>query len=163
MFSALAVFGTLALAVFIVRRLEYPCAWLLFLPLFDAIRLGQPGVLMLALLLTRFALLAPLIKPFAALPLLGRWRAFLLAGLVGLLTIVVAPGAWAEYLARIPELSHRLSTELHLQLSPVVMAAGLIGIVVIAVKRRDEAPWLSIAALWPAFEYHYGILALPLG
>lgn len=92
LFSALAVLGTLALAAFIIRRLDYPWVWLLFGPLFYSIRVGQPGVLMLALLLTRFAPLAPLIKPFAALPLVGRWRPFLLAALLGLLTIVAAPG-----------------------------------------------------------------------
>ena len=150
-------------AVYALRRATLPLYWLIYPPLFVGILLGQPSVLILALLVSPAAFLAPVIKAIGGIPLLWRPVHAVAAAAVGIAAILIAPGLWREWLTRLPELSARLQGELHGGSPWWLVALGAIALIVIIRYRREHAPWLAVAALWPLPEYHYGILALPTG
>jgi hypothetical protein len=152
-----------AAAVYALRRAGLRLYWLIYPPLFVGVLLGQPSVLILALLLSPAAFLAPVVKAIGGIPLLWRpWHA-VAAAVVGAAAILVAPGLWREWLARLPELSARLQAELHGGSPWWLVGLGAIALLVIIRYRPEHAPWLAVPALWPLPEYHYGILALPTG
>jgi hypothetical protein len=157
----LTVLICLAAGALIIRRFGYSWLWLTYPPLATGILLGQPGVAVVALLITRFAAAAPLIKPWAGIPLLFRPRRALLAVALAIATFVAASGLWLEWIRRLPELSARLSSELHGGVPLWANALGAIALFVIWRQRPSEAPWLAVSALWPFPEYHNAILALP--
>jgi hypothetical protein len=152
-----------AAAVYALRRAGLRLYWLVYPPLFVGILLGQPSVLILALLLSPAAFLAPVVKAIGGIPLLSRpWHA-VAAGAVGIAAIIAAPALWRDWLARLPELSTRLQAELHGGSPWWLVGLGAIALLVIVRYRPEHAPWLAVPALWPLPEYHYGILALPTG
>jgi hypothetical protein len=157
----LTVLICLAAGAFIIRRYGYSWLWLTYPPLATGILLGQPGVAVVALLITRVAFAAPLIKPWAGIPLLFRPRLALLAVALALATFAAASVLWLEWTRRLPELSARLSSELHGGVPLWANLLGAIALFVILRRRPSEAPWLAVSALWPFPEYHNAILALP--
>ncbi len=161
LWRSLSVLVSLAAAVYVLRAIRLPVYWLVYTPLTVAIILGQPGVLVLALLVSPLAAGAPLIKAFAGLPLLLRWREAVVAVGLGLATMVLASGLWLDWLRRLPEISTRLANELHGSQPPSLIALGGIALLVIIWRRPQHARWLAISALWPLPEYHYAIFALP--
>lgn len=156
-----AVLGMLLVGAWMARRLEISIAWLAYPPLAVGVLLGQPGVLVAGLLLGRSAALAPVIKPWAGF-VLGFWprRAIVAAG-IGLITVAVAPDLWLRWIERLPELSARLSSELHGSLPLWVPAVGGVALIVIWRIRPAQAPWLAVSALWPYPEFHNAIVAMP--
>jgi hypothetical protein len=152
-----------AAAVYALRRATLPLYWLIYPPLFAGIILGQPGVLILALLVSPAAFVAPIIKATGGIPLLWRPAHLVAAGFVVLAAVLVAPALWRDWLGRLPALSTRLETELQGGSPGWLVALGAVALLVIIRYRPQHAPWLAIPALWPLPEYHYGILALPTG
>ncbi len=148
-------------SVWLVRRLGLPLWWLLFPPLFHSMWNGNPQTIALALLVAGgpvAASIAVLIKLYAGIPLIGRWRDAAVAGVVLAVTLLVLP--WQLYL------DQGLGVGSHLQTAwngsawrfPV-----LIPVVVLAlwVLRRDGAAWWAVPALFPATQFYYVAMALP--
>jgi hypothetical protein len=152
-----------AAAVYALRRAGLRLYWLIYPPLFVGVLLGQPSILILALLVSPAAFLAPFVKAIGGIPLLWRpWHA-VAAGAVAVAAFLAAPALWREWVARLPELSTRLQAELHGGSPWWLVGLGAIALLVIIRYRPEHAPWLAVPALWPLPEYHYGILALPTG
>lgn len=158
-------------AVWIVRRLGLPWYYLAFPPLVQGVLAANPHVPLLALALIGHPLvaaMAPLHKIYFIVPLIGtrRWRAVVLTLLVFGATVVVAPGLWRSYLERLPMISARILEE-SLGGYSVWTVAPLVVVVVVAllVIARDDLPttgWLAVPALWPATQWFYATLALPV-
>ncbi len=162
LWRVLSVVVCLAIAVAILIRVRLSMVWLAWPPLAVGILLGQPGVIILGLLLSPLAFIAPSIKAWAAIPLLGRPRMLLVSVIFGFLTVVLLPGLWLSWFDRLPELSARLVNELHGGIPLWASVVGGIAAVVIWYYRRSEAFWLGVSAVWPFPEYHNAILALPV-
>jgi hypothetical protein len=153
----------IGLAVVILRRLKLGWWWLAYPPLTIAIFLGQPGVIVLGLLLLGGAWFAPAIKVYALVPLVvaRRWKTALAGVAIIAATFALAPALWLEYLRQLPALTERLYAELHDSPNiPLSITAAVAFLVVWRLSPRI-APWLAIAALWPTWEYHYAIYSLP--
>ena len=148
-----------AAAVLTLRRLSLPAWWLLFPPLVEGVVVGNPDILVLALLLTAAAPLAVLGKAYAAVPLvvLGRWKPLIVAAAVVVATIPWLP--WGMYL------DHGVFVVVANQAEgrSAIGAPWLIPIVAIALVSfgRRRAAWLVVPGLWPSTQLHYATLALP--
>ena len=152
--------GGVVASTWLVRRLGLPLWWLLFPPLAHAMWNGNPQAIALALLVAGGSLaasLAVLIKLYAGIPLLGRWRDMVVAGTVLAVTLVVLP--WPLYL------DHGLGIDAFTDswngsawripvLVPVVALS-------LWVLRRDGAQWLAVPALFPVTQFYYVAMALP--
>ena len=122
---------------------------------------GNPQTIALALLVLGgpvAASLAVLIKLYAGIPLIGRWRDALVAGVVLAVTLLVLP--WQLYL------DQGLGVGSHLQTAwngSAWRIPVLIPVVVVAlwVLRRDGAEWWAVPALFPATQFYYVAMALP--
>src|SRR5439155_190270 len=94
--------GSLALAIWTLRRIGLPGYWLAFPPLFQAIQLGHPEVLVLWLLVSGGVAsgLAAVIKPYAGFALLAElfWAVPIpgatLAGLLAEVALLQAARRW---------------------------------------------------------------------
>jgi hypothetical protein len=71
---ALWVALSVAAAIGIVSALRLPLYWLLFPPLVAAVWSGNPHIVVVVLLLGRAAFLAPILKIYGAVPLIGERR-----------------------------------------------------------------------------------------
>jgi hypothetical protein len=104
-------------AVWIVRvRLGLPWWWLAFPPLAEGLWSGNPGIILLALVLSgRWWLeaLAPLLKLYGAVPLGAqlRWRSLVAGGALILATIAIAPSLWGTFVADFGAITERLLAE----------------------------------------------------
>jgi hypothetical protein len=163
LFAALMIIASLVAAAVALRTLGLPAWWLLFPPLVQAITVGNPDVIVLALLVSGSRVggaLAVLFKVYAAVPLLvlGRWRELAIALVVVGVTLPVVP--WAAFLSHdvLGTLSHQshggLSAWVWLPLVPI----AVLGLV--AVGRR-RAAWWAVPTLWPDTQVHYSLLAVP--
>jgi hypothetical protein len=158
--TLLWMIGGVVASVWLVRRLGLPLWWLLFPPLAHAMWNGNPQSVALALLVAGGSLtasLAVLIKLYAGIPLLGRWRDLVVAGTVLVVTVAVLP--WQLYL------DHGLGIDAFTDswngsawripvLVPVVALS-------LWVLRRDGAQWLAVPALFPVTQFYYVAMALP--
>jgi hypothetical protein len=146
-------------AAWAIRRLHLPLWWLLFPPLFDALIVGNPDALVLALLLVRGPLagLAAVLKVYALLPLLlqRRWVALVLAGAVGAFSLPQLP----NFLAAIDIVRSTLDTTAKLSAWGTVFIIPVI--VALWFLRRRGAEYLVVPTLWPNTQSHYGTMALP--
>jgi hypothetical protein len=166
-----AAFGILLLAasvvasVFLLRRLHLPYWYVLFPPIFEALIVGNPNVIVVALLVAALPVtdvVATFLKAYAALPiaLLNRRRSivWLVIGLV-----VTAPFLpWASYFSHAAELVTVLNVQSeggHSALSVPILIP--FAVVALAFLGRKRAAWLVVPALWPATQMHYSVLALP--
>ena len=148
-------------SVWLVRRLGLPLWWLLFPPLLHSMWNGNPQTIALALLVAGgpvAASIAVLIKLYAGIPLIGRWRDAAVAGVVLAVTLLVLP--WQLYL------DQGLGVGSHLQTAwngSAWRVPVLIPVVVLAlwVLRRDGAAWWAVPALFPATQFYYVAMALP--
>ena len=158
-----------AAAAAIVSRLGLAWWYLAFPPLVQGVASGNPQIVLLASLLLGAGPVAAVLKVYAVVPLLaeGRWRALLLVALVFAATIALAPTLWLNYLNDFAAISATLSSEAHGGLSawaqpwPLLLATAA-ALVVIAWHDRRAAGWLAVPALWPASEYHYATMILPI-
>jgi len=147
-------------AVWAVRRLGLPWWWLLFPPLFEAVIVGNPDALVLALLLVRgpAAGLAAGLKVYAVVPLLleRRWSAVAVAAIVSLFSLPLAP----QFIASLGSVSAVLDQQTaHLSAWGTWLVVPTI--VALAVLRRHGAAWLVVPALWPNTQRHYAAMSLP--
>ena len=154
-------------AILIVRRLRLPLWWLLFPPLNESVAVANPHVVLLALLILGGGWLAPAIKVYAFVPMLGerRWRqiAMALGAFAG--TLIAAPGLWWHWVTNFGAINARLVAEAQdgWALTGPAVILGIVPILAIA-WRKDlrTAGWLVIPAAWPASEFFYSTLAMPV-
>lgn len=158
-------------AVYTVRRLGLPWWWVAFPPLISGVLAGNPSPLLIALLVAAHPIaksLAVLLKVYAVVPLLGerRWRAIMMAVGLALVTVLLAPGLWVEFLA-----GSGARTELVLRESkggfsafgnPILLLGAGAALVVIARRDLRVAGWLAPIALWPGSQFHWSTLAMPV-
>lgn len=162
-------------AIYVVRRLRLAWWWLLFPPLVSGVLSGNPSITLLAALLTAqpaVKAIAPLLKVYAVLPILlerpdRRNRALLITAGAVLLTVVSWPGLWAQFLtgmgAREAQLMHESAggfSAYQYGLGVTVLVA--IALTILAFVDRRAAGWLAPIAIWPASQFHWSTLAMPL-
>lgn len=159
-------------AIYVVRRLQLPPWWILFPPIVSGVLSGNPSIALLAGLLASSPLiqaLAPILKVYAGLPLvgLGRWRAIGLAIALTALTVVLAPGLWGQFFTGSDAREAQLMSEsaggfsaFQFGLLPTAFTILVLG--VFALVDRPAAGWLAPIAVWPASQFHWNTLALPL-
>lgn len=158
-------------AVFIIRRLSLRWWWLLFPPLVIGVGSANPGVILLALLLLRHPVAeaaAAGLKVYAVLPLVAnrRWAGLMVAVVAWGLSLALFPSVWIAYFAQGGAVVGRLVQEANggtgatavLGLIPLTLLA----ILLIAWLDRESAGWLVVPALWPAGQFHYSVMALPV-
>ena len=157
------VVGSAALAIWTLRRLGLPGYWLGFPPVFGAILLGHPEVLVLWLLVLGGAIsgLAAAIKPYAVLALLAerRWRAVLLAAAVVVITAAVLP--WPRFINEFPEIRATIESQAYGDSvfgQPVLMLIAIIALGSLGLRR---ALWLATPLLWPAAQPIYKVVSVP--
>jgi hypothetical protein len=165
-----AVMASGLAALYVVRRLGMAPYWLWFPPIVEGIISGNPSIVLLALLLSGSRVaqaLAPLVKPYAAIPLAceRRWKALGLAGGLIALSLLAWP-LWGTYLGQAGSIAARLSVEAGGGLSGsdngVVFFLGIAALVALARTDLRAAGWLVVPALWPATQFHYSTLAMPV-
>ena len=158
-------------AVWVLRRLHIPLWWLLFPPISEALFSGNPQLIVLGMILADRSWLAAIgtaLKVYAFIPLAGegRWRAIGLAVLVNGATVLIAPGLWARYLNLLPMISGRIEYESGQGFSafyvPMLLGATVTALIVLALRKRRVAGWLTVPATWPASQFHYSTMALPV-
>lgn len=163
--TALAwIAACLAVALLAIRALHLPLWWVAFPPIADGIMVGSLDVVVLGLLVIwggRLGALAPLLKIYAFIPMVGerRWRAVVVAaGLVAISGLVLP---WGDWFARLPEISRNLaqtSATTSVYGSPVLMVVGVIALAAIGLPR---AGWLAVPVLWPSTQPHCLAVSLP--
>lgn len=159
-------------ALYVVRKLQLPMWWLVFPPIVSGVLSGNPSVVLLAALLASSPVIqaaAPILKVYGGLPLLGngRWRAIGLAIAATALTVLLAPGLWRQFFDGSTAREAQLMGESAGGFSAFqfgILATGLtaFALVVLAYIDRREAGWLAPIAIWPASQFHWNTLALPL-
>jgi len=162
-FAACLGLASLAAAVVIVRKVRLPLYWLFFPPLVEAVNAGNPHVIALALMLTSGRPVASIIKVYFVVPLLGerRWRALAVLGAMCAITVVLWPALWSTYIREFWSVADRLQREAGggfsvsgVAIIPVAIALASLG--------RSRAGWLAVPAIWPASQFFYASLALPV-
>jgi hypothetical protein len=159
-------------AVYVLRRLGLPAWWLLFPPIAECLISGNPSLPILALLVATewpARALAPVVKVYALAPLLGErdWRSVGLASCLLALTGILLLPQWLVYIGNFGAISGRLFAQAGGGFSgasdPRLFIAGVLGLACLALIRDWRAVgWLIIPALWPATQFHYSTLALPV-
>lgn len=170
LFGVISFIVSAPAAVWIVHRLRLPWWWLLFPPLVQGVLLGQPGIWVLALLLTTHPAaeaLAAAFKIYALVPMVARLRlvGILLFGGAMLASVAVFFDLWALWAQQgaavasrlVGEASGGVGASAHWWLIPPTVAA----IATIAWLDRRAAGWLAVPALWPSAQYHYPVMAMP--
>jgi hypothetical protein len=158
-------------AVYVVKRLGLPWYWLMFPPLVEGVLAANPSIPLLALLVSPRLVghaIAPLIKIYSVLPLIGeRRRTALMCSAAALALSIVAWPLWAEYIGQAGFTSARLVQEAGGGFSgfqsPALFVIGLASIgALLALRDRRAAGWLVVPAIWPASQFHYATLAMPV-
>lgn len=160
----------MAASVAVLRRLRLPPWWLAFPPLVEGIYSGNPhlAVLFLVVCLPAWSWLAPVLKVYAVVPMIGerQWRSLALAGLVFAASLVLVPGLWSTYGEGFTAISARLQVEAFGGFSayrdPLLLAITLGALALLALVDLRAAGWLAVPAVWPATQFHYATLALPV-
>lgn len=162
---------TIGSAFYTLRRLGLPFWWVMFPPMTQAVFVGNPHVVCLALLLSGSSALwalAPAAKAYAVLPMMGegQWRAIGIFALASAVTVVIFWPLWAQYGADYAQIQAWISNatwggfSATRDLRLFVVVAAVLG--ALALIDRRAAGWLAVPALWPAAEYFYATFALPL-
>lgn len=213
--ASLTIFLLLSLATAwaALRAVGLPAWWLLFPPMTEGIVAANPQILLFGLLLVglhahrlgdapghgRAAGHGPALgvraaravavglKIYGIVPILARreWRAVAASAGMVALSVVLAPGLWARYLAGFGDISSRIVRESEGGLSAALflrpgvfgaaipepvpaLVAGLVlyGLVVVlvlvaAIRTVEGAGWIAAPLLWPAAEYHLATMAIP--
>lgn len=171
-FVALWLVISAVAAVWIVRvRLGLPWWWLAFPPLAEGLWAGNPGIVLLALVLSgRWWLeaLAPPLKLYGAVPLAAHlgWRPVAVGTGLILATVAIAPSLWQTFISNAGAITARLLAEsasgFGANAWPLLFAVSVVALAALALLDRVAAGWLVVPAIWPASEFHYSILALPV-
>lgn len=160
-------------AFWIVRRLKLQWWWVMFPPLIEGVYVANPQIVLLALLLAGWSLLAalaPMLKIYAVVPLVGERRYGALLLTLGLLaaSVLVAPGLWSEYVARNGEISGRIIEEAEGGYSAfgspefTLLITAAAGIALLAAVDLSAAGWLAAPAVFPAAQFHLSTMAMPV-
>ena len=157
------VAGSLVLAIWTIRRLGLPGYWIGFPPIFQAIFLGHPEVLMLWLVVAGGAVagLGAAIKPYVGLPLLAerRWMAFVVAAVALLVTIPILP--WSLFIQDLPMITANLARQSHGDSvfgSPILMIVAIVALAALGLRR---GLWLAGPVLWPSAQPIYKTVTTP--
>ncbi|MGA3031172.1 MAG: hypothetical protein ABSE58_10665 [Candidatus Limnocylindrales bacterium] len=162
---------TIGAAFYTIRRLSLPAWWVLFPPLAQAVFVGNPHVVCLALILSGSSVLraiAPAAKAYAVLPMIAerQWHALGLFAVAGALSVVILWPLWAQYATDYPQIQAWITNATWGGFSAardprlfVIVAAALGALWLVD---RRAVGWLAVPALWPAAEYFYATFALPL-
>lgn len=170
-FTAIWLLLTAAAIIWTLRRLHLPLWWLLFPPISEALFSGNPQLIVLALILSNSVWLAAIgtgLKVYAFIPLAGesRWRAIGVAVVLNAATVLIAPSLWFRYISAFGDISTRLQFESLEGYSafyfPGLLAVTIVALIVLALRDRRVAGWLTVPAIWPASQLHYSTLALPV-
>jgi hypothetical protein len=164
-FELLLTAASIASAVYLVRRLHLPPWYLLFPPIVEAVVIGNPNVIVVALLVAALPAtdaLASFLKLYALLPIALLWRRRSVV-LVAAILVVTAPFLpWPAYVGHAAELLNVLDVQSSGGRSalaiPILIPFTLIALVLLG---RHRAAWLVVPALWPSTQFHYNVLALP--
>ncbi len=157
--------------IWTLRRLHFPLWWLLFPPIAEALFSANPQLVVLALLVANrsvASVLATALKVYAFIPMFGeaRWRQIALAVAFSAATFLIAPSLWLDYIRQFGAISSRLEYESLQGLSsfyfPVLLAATVVALLILAVRDRRAAGWLAVPAVWPSSQFHYSTMALPV-
>ena len=157
--GALVVAGAIAT----LRILKLPWLWLLFPPVVHGLISGNVQLLLIPLVLGRGAWLAPLLKVYAALPLvfLSKWRALAVFAVVLVVSAPLLP--WANYIDNFAQINGNLSEQARYGLSgPLIPALIPIGLLCLWFVGRQAAAWFIVPALWPAQQWYYATLVMPI-
>jgi hypothetical protein len=158
-------------AAVVVHRLRLPWWWVAFPPVVKGVLVGNPSLVVLALALSAHPVLnavAPMLKVYMGIPLVGerRWNALALSLGLGIATLALTPGLWADFLAGATARSGRLLVEANGGYSgfrdPLLFAGATLAILLIARKDLRVACWLAPVALWPGSQFHWSTLAMPV-
>jgi hypothetical protein len=174
-FVALWLVLSAAAAILTVRWLRLPFWWLLFPPTVEAIFSLNPQLVILALLLagrTRYGgwadTIAVALKAYALIPLLGERtiRRIIVAGALTAASVLIVPSLWISYLGLFGDISARIAHQSKLGYSafyfPVLLLPVVVVLVLLWLRDRKTAAWLAVPAVWPASEFHYSTMALPV-
>lgn len=170
-FTVGAVALGLAAAVFIVWHLRLGLYWLLFPPLTEGLFSANPQILVFALLLLGWApasALATMLKVYAFVPLFGerRWRQLALALAVNAVTFLVAFDLWRSWLGDSGVINGRLVNEAVGGFSAFghwpLFAVLVVALALLALRDLRAVGWLAVPALWPATQFHYQTMAMPV-
>lgn len=150
--------------VYVVRHFRLAWWWALFPPLWEGVLVGNPDPVVLAALVAAtpiVAALAPVLKVYAVVPLVGQlqWRPLALTMLIFASTVVILP--WREFLADLPFVSSTLTDQaagLSATSVPWLIPIGVLGL---AALGRRRAGWLAVPVLWPSTQLHYAAIAVP--
>jgi hypothetical protein len=146
-----------------IRLLRLPWWWLLFPPVVQGALSGNVQLLLIPLILGGGGWLAGLLKIYGLVPLafLGKWRQIAATVVVVVVTIPILP--WGIYLANLGVINARLDAQtgygMTFQQSAILLVPALVAMAVIG---RNAAAWLAVPALWPAQQWYYASLALPV-
>jgi hypothetical protein len=164
-FIVLQLMASFAATIFLLRRLHLPFWYVLFPPVLEALVVGNPNLLVVALLVIGSPLadgLAAFFKLYGIVPsaILGRVRSVVV---IVVLLVVTGPFLpWVSYANHAVELVTVLNVQANGGRSatayPVLIPLVVLALVIIGRKR---AAWLVVPALWPATQVHYSVLALP--
>jgi len=161
----------LGAALYTLHRLRLPFWWLAFPPLAQAVMVGNPQVVCMAVLVSGSDWLRALAVPFkayAALPMLAemRWRAIAILATACAVSVLLWSGTWLTYLGEFSAISSRLAAESFGGFSatrdPRLLAITALAVVALAAVDLRAAGWLAVPALWPASQFFYSEFALPV-
>ncbi len=170
-FTAVWQVLTVGSALYILRRLRLPVWWLLFPPLAQAVFIGNPHVVCLALILSGWSVLralAPAVKAYAVIPMVGerQWRALGILAVAGTLSLVAFWPLWSQYAADYQHIQTWISNAtwggFSASRDPRLFVVAGVALAALAVIDFRAAGWLVVPAMWPAAEYFYASFALPL-
>ena len=162
--SLVWIVGSFILAWVAVRALKLPLWWMAFPPIVDAALVGNPDVAVVALLVVaggRLGPLAPFLKIYAIIPMLGerRWRQLALTSVLLGATWFVLP--WDRWLAQLPVITtHLINTSATTSVfgQPALMVIAGIALLSLGLRR---AGWLAVPILWPYTQFHYAAISVP--
>ena len=153
--------GLLA-SIWLVRRLGVPLWWVAFPPLAHAIWNGNPQTIVLSLLVLGGPLagaLATALKLYAAVALITRPRMLLVAIVVLIVTLPILP--WRLYLEDGFGVGVHLTTawngsawRVPILVPPTILALWIL--------RHKGAEWYATPAVWPATQFYYVSMVLPM-
>jgi hypothetical protein len=166
MFASLLLAASVVAAIYLLRKLRLPYWYLLFPPIVEGLVVGNPNVIVVALLVAAIPagdVIGTFLKAYGAVPLLflNRQRSLHWVAVALLVTAPFLP--WLTYLSHAVELVNVLDVQSSGGRSalayPVLVPFTIIALVLLG---RRRAAWLTVPALWPATQFHYGVFALPV-
>jgi hypothetical protein len=156
--------GSAILGLLAVRALRLPLWWLFFPPIVDGVIAGNPDVAVLALLVVangRWSAIAPFLKIYAIVPLLGERRWATLAVSLGALALTAPLLPWATWFRQFGAIADHLtqtSATTSVWGQPVLMVVAAVALLALGIRR---AGWLAVPVLWPSTQFHYAAIAVP--